>query len=179
MCVARRPPGIRESEQLRGLVERLARGIVERVAEQPVVPDPCDVEQLAVAATPAGILRRRRAGAFHRNRLNAVRFPAARVPQDRLWRWLRRLHGGSGDRCKLAVLFRARSAHGRRAGSRCRPRGRRVVALPARPPGERQRRVSWGPAGSSGRRRFLRRPPPTRTREPTAHPTGGESGPTS
>ena len=34
-----------------------------------------------MAATPPGILRRRRAGAFHRNRLNAVRFPAARVPQ--------------------------------------------------------------------------------------------------
>ena len=32
----------------------------------------------------------------------------ARVPQDRLWRWLRRLHRRSGDRRELAVLLRAR-----------------------------------------------------------------------
>ena len=46
----RRAARIGKPEQLRRLVERFARRVVLRVAEQPVAPDAVDVEELAVAA---------------------------------------------------------------------------------------------------------------------------------
>ena len=46
----RRPAGIAEAEQLGRLVERLAGGIVDRVAEERIAADRGDMEKLRVAA---------------------------------------------------------------------------------------------------------------------------------
>ena len=46
----RRPAGIAEAEQLRALVEGLARGIVDGRAETAIAPDPFDDQRLAMAA---------------------------------------------------------------------------------------------------------------------------------
>ena len=49
-CGERRTARIGQAEQVRRLVERLAGGVVERVAEQPIAADAGDLEELRVAA---------------------------------------------------------------------------------------------------------------------------------
>jgi hypothetical protein len=46
----RRPPGVAETQQLCGLVEGLAGGVVERFAEQFVIADPRHAHQLRMPA---------------------------------------------------------------------------------------------------------------------------------
>ncbi len=66
--------GIPEAEELRGLVERLAGGIVLRVAEQAVAPHAFDVEQLAVAARHQQCDERKRGPRVREQRREEVAF---------------------------------------------------------------------------------------------------------